>query len=372
MKLADVVTLTKQPRWTKKQTAESESVQTALSVRNRYDSADTLFEFANRDEKSSLKSLQKKLSTRFNVLRSDILLKEHSLPKVLWNEEAKDTLTKAAKAPRINLSEAREIADKLGFVIVPYEYLDSRSYQDESPELVSAIKAFNKKLSDLYSIYVLAPVHHYSVENHVRAVSDLKIYPGKPCEQAFLAIDMAVPVFRTIFLNLDQLREQAEETAERVNSNTAAINTSRREIKNLARRVDTLQKQVERQREEAVIEATKQENLRNQLNELRAQNRFWAYEPMMLAIPKESSIEDDVPAIVGPCWGPDFEDIVVTALGMKNIEGQGEMLDKAALQWVGMGAEVKSSGSFVPSLVEFSDYEDLPTSKSNGYGVLRG
>ena len=352
MKLADVVTLTKSPRWTKKITTDDEQTQNALGVRKRFDNADTLFEFADDYETEALKGLQKKLSTRFNVLRSEILLDKHSLPAVLWGEDGNDTLTKAAKAPRIRLSEAREIADKLGFVIVPFEYLDPRSYEEESGELKKAIKAFDQKLSDLYDVYVLAPVHHYSIAKHVRAEGDLKIYPGKPCEQAFLAIDMAVPVFRSIFLNLDQLRTQAEETAEHVNRNAAAINANKREMKNLSRRVDTLQKQVERQRADAIIEAAKQEKLRNELSELRAQNRFMAYEPMMLAIPKESSIEDDVPAIVGPCWGPDFEEIVLTALDMRKIEGQGEMLDKAALQWVDMGVQAKASGSYIPSIDE--------------------
>lgn len=350
MKLADVVTLTKSPRWTKKITVGDEQTQTALEVRKRFDNVDTLYEFADDNECDSLKSLQKKLSTRFNVLRSEILLNKHSLPGVLWGEDGNDTLTKAAKAPRIRLSEAREIADKLGFVIVPFDYLDSRSFEDESAELKKAIAAFDARLSDMYDIYVLAPVHHYSIAKHVRATSDLKIYPGKPCEQAFLAIDMAVPVFRSIFLNLDQLRNQAEETAEHVNRNAAAINANKQEMKNLSRRVDTLQRQVERQRAEAIIEAAKQEKLRNELRELRAQNRFMAYEPMMLAIPKDSSVEADVPAIVGPCWGPDFEEIVLTALDMRKIEGQGEMLDAAALQWVDMGAQAKANGSYVPPL----------------------
>jgi len=352
MKLADVVTLTKSPRWTKKITSDDEQTQNALEVRKRFDNADTLFEFANGEETSSLKSLQKKLSTRFNVLRSGILLDKHSLPKVLWSDDGDDTLTKAAKAPRIQLSEAREIADKLGFVIVPFEYLDPRSFEDESTELKKAIKAFDAKLSDMYDIYVLAPVHHYSIAKHVRATSDLKIYPGKPCEQAFLAIDMAIPVFRSIFLNLDQLRNQAEETAEHVNRNAAAINANKQEMKNLSRRVDTLQKQVERRRADAIIEATKQEKLRNELRELRARDSFMAYEPMMLAIPKDCGVEADVPAIVGPCWGPDFEEIVLTALDMRKIEGQGEMLDAAALQWVDMGFQVQKHGSYVPSIDE--------------------
>lgn len=58
MKLADVVTLTKTPRWTKKLTAENDQTQNALGVRQRFDNVDTLFEFADEYEADALKGLQ--------------------------------------------------------------------------------------------------------------------------------------------------------------------------------------------------------------------------------------------------------------------------------------------------------------------------
>jgi len=348
MKLADVVPLTKPSRWTKKQTKEDQRACDALNIRNHFDNVDNLYEFADEDEAAALRGLQKRLSTNFNNLRADILLDKHSLPGTLWSDDGRDTLTKASKTPRIDLSEARAISDKLGFIITPFEYLDPRSYKDESKDTKRAIKAFDSRLSGYYNTYVIAPIHHYNIERHVRATSDLEIYAGGSCEQAFMAINMAVPVFRSIFLSLDQLKNQAEKTAERVNENTAAINSNAQEIKNLARRVNDLQRQVQEQREREIIEAARQERLRQELETLRSQNRFWAYEPMMLGVPRNATIKDDVPAIVGPCWGPDFEDIVVAALGLKEIKGQGEMLDEAALQWVDMGTQAKENGSYVP------------------------
>ena len=362
MKLADVVTLREPLTWDEARIAEVEesgaSIGRAVELQKHFDSADALMELATREEQATIKTLQNRLSDDFNQIRTNILLSEHSLPPMLCTDSPGDTISKAAKAPRIELAEARAIADKLGFIVVPFAYLDARSYQEESKDTIRAIKAFDKNLTDLgYSIYVLAPVHHYSLDKHVRAEGDQEIYAGKPCEQAFLAIEMAVPVFRTIFSNLQQLRDYAEDTAEevgnnrgRIDENRAAINKNSQEIRNLRRRIDTLQKQVEREREEALLRESREKEMRRQLEELRSQSRFWAYEPMMLAIPNGTNIKEaDTPAIVGPCWGPDFEDIVIAALDMKEIKGQGEMLDAAALQWVEMGHRVKKAGAYIPS-----------------------
>ena len=351
MKLHDVVKLEKKPRWTKK-LLEDETVAHGLVLKEDYDGLNSYSEYAKtREEREAFSSIKQRIQAEFEDVRRTVLLEKHSLPPELKRDDKPDLLSQAAEAHRVNLKEVRAIVDKLGFVVIPFGYLDPRSYAEESFEMKSAIETFNRRLKDIYDIYVVAPVHHYSIDKHVRAEADLPLYAGEPCQQAFMAINMAVPMFRSLMMSVDQLREHSTQVAKQVNANTSLLDKHSQELKNLNRRVSELREQVERQRAEALIAKAEQKRLQEELRTLRSESRFWAYEPMMLAIPKGVSISEDVPAIVGPCWGPDFEDIVMAALELKGIEGQGEMLDKQAMQWIERGASHRRRGNWTPSYI---------------------
>ena len=120
-----------------------------------------------------------------------------------------------------------------------------------------AIKLYNEKMSATYKVYVLAPVHHYNVENHVRAETDKSIYAGAPCAQAFIAINMAIPMFRSLVQNLEAVTQQVNRNTHSIEDNQRAINSNQKEIVNLAKRIESLQKMVEEQQAQALIEAAK-------------------------------------------------------------------------------------------------------------------
>jgi hypothetical protein len=49
-----------------------------------------------------------------------------------------------------------------------------------------------------------------------------------------------------------------------------------------------------------------------------------AYDPLLIAIPTGCDIRDGkTPVRLGPCWGPDFDDNVLKALGMKKCQHAG-------------------------------------------------
>lgn len=61
--------------------------------------------------------------------------------------------------------------------------------------------------------------------------------------------------------------------------------------------------------------------MRREIEEMEAR-RWTAWEPMMLAFPASRTVRDDGWAAIGPCWGPDFEDIVLAAAGLAGKPGQ--------------------------------------------------
>jgi len=78
-----------------------------------------------------------------------------------------------------------------------------------------------------------------------------------------------------------------------------------------------LQKQVERERAERILAESNIKNLKNK--------QFIQYDPMLIAMSPSSSINDNNGiAFIGPCWGPDFDDIVLPSLGLKKVEKQRE------------------------------------------------
>lgn len=324
MILTDVIQLTEaQP---KQSPVLLKKVEEATKYKNRFDSVMDLLDVATRQEAPTLNEMRNRLQTLFNTARGEILAQTFTLPKDLISSSATDVLSRAAETPKVKLSHIRDIADKLGFIVLPFQYLDDRSYSTEHHNTQQAIKNFSENLSPWFNVYVLSPVEFYSVYKHVKSSSDLPIYASQTSSQAFMAIEMMIPMFRTLDNNVGNLRLQNTEIAK-------AVNKAAEELKNLARRVNELQAQIDRQRLQALIQEQENKKLREQLEEARQEREFFAREPLMLAIPKNTSINDDTLALVGPCWGPDFKDIVFTSVGLKKITKQREALASKSLAW---------------------------------------
>lgn len=303
---------------------EAHVLREAVGLKARLDAFALVRKGATHDEGKVLEKMYRRTQTESLGKRAGILIKSGMLPDELLT--LGDPLTIAAQSPTVSLADARKIADKLSYLIMPFEYLDERSYQQERRPTFEAIKGFADDLEAWFDIYVLAPIPYYLVQKHVRAKTDRSLYAGKAVAQAFMAVTMSIPMFRAILGDVEDLRKRMDRLDARVTNAEA-------ELKNLARRIDDLQAQAERQHAEAIMAQQHTVAIQRQLETLRARTAFIAYDPMMLAIPKGTNLQADGTAIIGPCWGPDFEDIVVTALGLHKIEGQRKLLGDLAGRW---------------------------------------
>ena len=273
------------------------------------------------------------MASEFSVVREDLeneyesecwdVFCEHmNLPKKILDEMKDEPMSLAARSPRIQLKEVRRIADVLGFMVLPWEYLQKSTYENVEHRTNRAIRGFVHNLQSKMNVYVLAPISCYSVWQHIQAKEDKDIYTSMEYEQAFMALSMAIPAFRGMQVQIDSLGDRLSD----VEKNQSHI---RKEIENLQKRVDILEKRAEAQMREQALAAAKEKESKL----IREIDSVIAEDPLLFAFSKEGQITDNIEAIVGPCWGEDFDDIVCEVLGFTKQGNQRKNVHDHCIRW---------------------------------------
>ena len=329
MILADVVPVspapkTVPPRRYKKELAYAERVAAIKDI------ASFLVETEDARQSATAEKLAELMSEHLEDMRHDIFSENGSLPTKLIYPDRADPLSLAAVSPRLGLKDARSVADKLGFLILPFDFVKESIYTDDPA--YPAISGFADNVPEGYDAYVLGPVDIYDVHKHLESTIDSTIYAAESIQQAFTAINLVMPLFRVHQAQLQQHESQ-------IRQQQGDLNRLQSEFKNLMARVDQLAVQFELQQKRRLIEQAKeQERAKDRARALEARvrrlERVSAIEPLLLAIPEETDlIEGDGECIVGPCWGPDFDDIVFQIVGLKKIAGQRSKLAALTEKW---------------------------------------
>lgn len=274
-------------------------------------------------DRNTLQETIVRARNKLDQVRLEHINKSGTLPEVLmgsltdtglWTDN--DILTRAAKAPKMWLKDVRDAADRLGFVAMPFEALDTRSYKNDR-EFSQVVPTFDRYLNPFFDIFAVAPPSYYSFEQHIQAASDAIIYTRRH-EQAFMAVSMMLPTIRA-------MREEIKDQRSQGNALTKTVQSLKVQLADLEARFEAYAKEQARQK------AAEQ----SRLVELEAQiaaTRFTAWEPMLLALPEGQHFATAEWAIVGPCWGPDFEALAMELLGFNKIEGQRQNLRIKAIE----------------------------------------
>lgn len=249
------------------------------------------------------------LKDEFEKTCANLLFQSNTLPPSLIREDS--FISKVAKSPRVLLGEVRRLADILGFVVIPFEYMNPQAYASESWQLRDAISSFDRanNNSGLFRTYALCPIPYYSVERHVKAKDDLPVYAPPSAAQAFMALAMSIPMFRSLLRDQKDLENRLDMT--------------RKELATLALRVEQLASQMQVTQRTALLA----EHMANEA--LKSAERFHAMDPILFGVPLIRS-DDSMWATVGPFWGPDLPEIVAAAMDLPKIAGQRVKLLKAA------------------------------------------
>ncbi len=253
-----------------------------------------------------------------------------------------DPLSLAAKSPRIELDELRKTAETLDFVLIPFEYMRSEAYELENDSVKIVIKNFDKEMSRIGSVYALCPTNCYDVFKHVFSTKNMPIF-GSAKNHFLQAITAMLPMHRIAFSAIAELQKQYNElkggTESLQKTLTTQINLMSQEF---SRRIDEIASQNRLRSAEQIHQQKANSSQNNQqaafnLQKLADSVKGFAsssYEPLMFMIPKDVDvISGNATCVVGPAWGPDFDDIVFTIFGLKKIEGQRELILKESKKW---------------------------------------
>ena len=239
--------------------------------------------------------------------------------------EINANLKRMARLPRVDMAELRQVIDILGMVIFPIEYMTEKALAGECYEVRTQIRNYAAIMSDYFQLYVAGPMHYYSTHEHLKAKHDLPIYANPQLSAAFNILNLTMPMLRS-------LRQDIDKVMDHVNAQTERINQLNTNLADLDRRVLTLQRDTERMQRQQYEAELQRREMQKELDALRASKAteaFYAYEPMIVSIPKDSSIHEVKYALAGPCWGPDFPAIVATVHSLRKKEGQRSLLARS-------------------------------------------
>lgn len=281
-----------------------------------------------------LHELRKSFLHEYNYLPTDmmgmIMIKETS---GYWEQRGlniistyEDSLSKLSKSSIISGEDVKSITDSFGFVTIPVECLNEASYENESYQMKREITNFSKNLENDYDIYVITPIEYYSLENHVYKNKNEKgIYAGQH-SMIFTSVIINIPMFRSVLNTIADIDGDVNVLKKEVLVVKDSLSQVQTTLKNLQRQVDKQQKQLIQQR--ISIEKQAESMVKFESMVLRV------IDPVMIAVKKGIDINsdefDETACFIGPCWGPDFNEVVSMALDLKIIKNQRSKLTKSS------------------------------------------
>lgn len=192
---------------------------------------------------------------------------------------------------RSTVRSATQLADCIGFAIIPWAYL-ANPFRPTS-KVASMIEPW---VEEGWPVYVMAPIQAYDLQRHVKAEADLKIFVPSDASQAFLALSMAIPVFRSLQQQIDRLQKSHDDVWERIRSVES-------EVSNLRSRLSSLEHQVLETRAHQIVKGDPKglsfDSVFGRLEEVD--------DPVVLILPKRATLDTaDAHVLVGPAWGGDL------------------------------------------------------------------
>jgi len=204
--------------------------------------------------------------------------------------------------PTTDTKSVRALAEQIGFAVIPLPYLRDEFWPEYD------VKRSILALDEVTDVWVMAPIVAYDLGKHVAHKRDITMFVPSDAAQAFMAIGMSVPVFRSL---QDQINEMEMKQRERIDKLRQELNGMRARLNEVAEHVVAL-----RAVEDERAKKAEEEAHRRHLTALYAR-----MDPLAIALPHRKTIKDDTIAFVGPCWGELPEELVET-FGLKKRSGR--------------------------------------------------
>lgn len=211
--------------------------------------------------------------------------------------------------PITSLSEIKRIADLLGFAIIPIDYVSDLVYKTDenfsSDELIKGRDKFDKLFVDYGDTYILCPLRFIDLLKVSKSNKSLdNIYYGSKISIHGMTINLNIPVFRTIFSQLDDLNDRVTKLDENVNT----------QIKTVQDNISSLQKSLGQISDSVSHEIdNRMKGINGRVEKLEEWRIQCLQDPMIF---KCREFSDDSDCLIGFSWGPEFSDGFVKEFNM--------------------------------------------------------
>lgn len=252
---------------------------------------------------------------------------------LITSRSSRSTLMQFSQSPRINLVDLVDISAKAGMIIIPFEYLNSASYKNEDYTTTSVIRKFDRAAKEKGLItWVVCPVRHYSILDHLKAKDANQAIIGNAYQANFDILNMMMPALLMLSDRLTVVEGGLTSLYTKVNELDASMRGVVRGLESMEKQLKALQDKVEQQHQEALkvkIPNTQFAEFEKSFSKTSyADSWFMPYDPLMFATLPDPNFNGDDQALIGPCWGPDFPDIVAATLEWKQKKNQRITLEK--------------------------------------------
>lgn len=229
---------------------------------------------------------------------------------------------KVLKSFRTSVPGILEVAEKLGLLVIPAQYVKMELVKQDRIE----IDGCNTYVSYSYNNFVkesqknnlntwlVCPIQYYDIERHAKDLS-YEFFIPSAINQAFTSIKIILPM-------LIGMIEQIESLQNKVDNISTQLENMRSTLQAQQKQIDRLESELVKERQRRVEEAARVRQLEAQVQEQRAQIQWSTFDPLQIAIP--NTVTDintyEGNAVLGVAWGPEIDDLLVDLLGMQRQE----------------------------------------------------
>lgn len=331
MILTDVIPQKKvQKRKSKKSTllidkvkqSEAELVQ-LLNLSNKYLDENDVYENMN---KAVRKVDQSSTSDRYAFFKENGFLPKEleqdsciSLRKSYYNDNTgvrmnntklEDFICKLDRTPKAQLSNMKDIGEKLNLSIIPFKYASENSYRNEY-----GVESFAREcLLNDYDCYMLGPINYLDVWKCIIDKKELsQMWTNQKHQPVLDAVSLSIPSFKNVLSRIEALEEN--------------VDSCKSDSLNLQKQIDNVCDRVNANERKILKMEADQKQLQQEFERVETQRKkdaevyrtpWIALDPILFAVPKGSDIifDDEQVVFLGPCWGPEFPDLMAELKGL--------------------------------------------------------
>lgn len=275
-----------------------------------------------------------KILDTYNKKREDYFMANLDLPMeaifkidTKTHKEEEDLITYSIFSPKAKIANIKKIAEALGFLIMPYDIHNKKSYQNESPEIQKAIKKF-EKLNKYCDLYVVSPLIYWDIKSHIEATDpNFEMYVSKKVKTIVNSVEIQLPVLREFNIKLKNHEERLSYIEQDMKNILNSINEIENKLEKIQNEISEVWKEMFKQKLEIeyaqIIANSAVKKAENAI-----EMSLKTIDPMLIAVKKGSKLSDDEKAIIGPIWGPDFSWIVPALENIQPQIGQREIVEE--------------------------------------------